>query len=272
MKNLKFPFLQSLFSLIFVWCFYAILLFFIIDCSGIDEKVTAFKFSIFNFGFDYWAVLATLVCSGLATIFPMFFKNDWNQQEETLSLILTKLFLVFIILFMGGRLLMYFNFENTKIDAWLYALDVLAVLLYFTFAYISDKWQNTGDNKFRYATIGILTICSVCAFVISNHYMPLGIMRDLNKDYQMVIKVDEIESKLANKEEVENLPEGISIREEKGKKIISWNMVVDYENLNKKIRITKRLKFKFGGDRLIPGINPKHKKGINERVINYFPK
>ena len=269
MRNMKFPFLQSLFSLVFITCFFTILLFAVEDYFGIDEKCTIAKISVFNVGFDYWHWLPVMFCSGIAAIVSMFLKkdNEWSKTDKTLYLAISGFFLITIILSFGMRLSNYLNVKNTAVDPWLFVFDVFSVILYFGFAYLSTKRLETGDKKFSYITIGIYALCFVCAFVVSNYYMPRGVMTQLNQDFKTITKVNQIASDIQGKKDPGELPEGISIRDDDGKKIISWNMVTDFENLDKKIKITKRLKYKFGGDILIPGINQKHKQGQNERII-----
>ena len=269
MRNMKFPFLQSLFSLIFIFCFCAILLFAITDYSGIDEKLTTEKISIFNWGFDYWSWFSAMLCSGVASIITMFLKkdNEWNKIDRALYIAVAGLFAFIIVLSFGFRLSKYLNVENTPIDPWLFGLDILAILLFFGFAFLSTKRIETGDMKYSKIALGIFAACLACAFGVSNHYMPRGVMNQLNQDYKTIRKVNQLEFDILDGKDFGKLPDGISVREENGKKIISWNMITDFENLDKKIKITKRLKFKFGGDILIPGMNPKHKKGKNERVV-----
>ena len=233
----KFSLISAFCSLMFLYNFCSIL------CFAVEDYYGEFTSTYFLFGKSYWTALSSMIFNGLFALY--FFRT---QAEYALTRGIVQIFNLSLIIVVGTHISFiiskYFEACETKMDLWIFLINVLALTLYILLVYLANKSEN--NRRYFYVAIGVFLSCFVVAFGLSQHYMPRSVIKTLRKDKETADAVrSAIDALKVSQDIPENVPTTVQINDKDGKRIITYEFVTDFDALRKKHKYTTRLKRKY---------------------------
>ena len=245
----KFPFFSAFFTLLFLYHFCQILCFVVEDHFG--ELLFTRPHCLIEA--DYWKIVVSMFCTG--TLALIFHRATLRYSiGRFLTQILFGALAIAVTSQIAQNLQNFFYASNTWADFWTFLINIMAISLYALIGFLAEKRFESGEKKYSFITAGIFAICFATAFCCSAHYMPREIMKTIKQDTETAKAVKDAVFNIKQDIPVKDLPESVQIKEEKGKKIISWKFVTDFEALKKDGKLTKRVKDKLAFEDGLIGI------------------
>ncbi len=234
----KFSFLSTFCCLYFLYNFCSIL------CFCVEDHFDAYVRPFFVFGDDYWSAVGKMFCCG---VFAIFFQKSGTVKflhTNILSQIMCLFFIFVVIVHISQIIGNYFNVSETSSDRWILGINILAIIIYASILYISETIENV--KKRTYILIGIFGACFATACAMASHYMPRSVLKTLSQDKETLLSVRKAVNALkAGLEIPSGLSNNVKVRDENGKRIITYQFETDFEGLKEKSKFTKRLRKRF---------------------------
>ena len=234
----KFSFLSTFCILYFLYNFCSIL------CFAVEDHFESYVRPIFLFGDEYWAAIGKMFCCGLFTLYLQYSTTTKSLHMNILSQIMCVFFILVVIVHISQIVSNYFNVCETLADFWILVINIFAILLYASIAYISEKVENT--KKRIYMLLGILGTCFTLSCAMASHYMPRSVIKTLKHDKETLLSVRKaIDTLKIGLEIPPGLSNNVRIKDENGKRIITYTFETDFEGLKANGRFTKHLRKTF---------------------------
>ena len=246
----KFPFFSAFFTLLFIYNFCQVLCFVVEDYFG--ESLFTKPYCLIEA--DYWKVVVAMFCTG--TLALIFHRATLRYSTgRFLTQILFGALALAVTIQISQGLQNFFDASNTWADFWTFLINIMAISLYTFFGYLIEKRAESDEKKYSFIATGIFAICFAIAFCFSAHYMPREVMKTIKQDTETAQAVRDAVYNIRADVPVKDLPESVQIKEEEGKKVVSWKFVTDFEKLKKDGKFTKRMKDKLNFDTGLIGID-----------------
>ena len=234
----KFSFLSTFCILYFLYNFCSIL------CFAVEDHFESYVRPIFLFGDEYWPAIGKMFCCGLFIMYLQYSTTAKSLHMNILSQIMCVFFIFVVIVHISQIVSNYFNVCETLADFWILLINIFAILLYASIAYISEKVENT--KKRIYMLLGILGTCFALSCAMASHYMPRSVVKTLKHDKETLLSVRKaIDTLKIGLEIPPELSNNVRIKDENGKRIITYTFETDFEGLKADGMFTKRLKKRF---------------------------
>lgn len=233
----KFSFLTAFCSLYFLYNFCSIL------CFAVDDFFDCPVRPVFLIGNDYWQSVGRMLVSGS---FALYFRRQQatNVIAKAMAQFLHTLFILVIIVHLSQSASNYFNARATWADLCLVFINVLAILIYALIIFFAE--ESRDSKKYSYWFTGIFIACFSVAYGLSAYYMPITIVQTLREDRSTVDSVRYVIDALKSGTEIpHNLSRNVHVKDENGKRIISYTFLTDFEKLKMERKYTKHLRNKF---------------------------
>ncbi len=233
----KFSFLAAFCSLYFLYNFCSIL------CFAVDDFFDSSICPAFLIGNDYWRSVGRMLVGG---IFALYFQKQQvaNVIAQSITHVLHMLFILVIIVHLSQSVSNYFDARATWVDLCLMFINILAVLLYAIIIVLAEKARDL--KKYSYFFTGVFVACFSIAYGLSAYYMPMTIVQTLREDKSTVDSVRQVIDALKSGTEIpHNLSQNVHVKDEDGKRTISYTFLTDFEKLKMEGRYTKHLRNQF---------------------------
>lgn len=234
----KLSFVTTFCSLYFLYNFCSVL------CFAVEDHFDTNIRLLFLFGDDYWSAIGKMFCCCAIAIYLQLSTTAKSLHMNILSQIMCVFFVFVVIAHISQIVSNYFNVCETLSDFWILLINIFAVLLYVSIAYIAEKIENV--KKRTYILSGIFGACFAIACAVSAHYMPRSVIKTLNHDKETLLSVRKAVDALKRGLEVPvGLSGNVSVKDTNGKRIITYQFETDFDGLEEKRRFTNRLRKKF---------------------------
>lgn len=234
----KFSFLSTFCTLYFIYNFCSIL------CFAVEDHFATYCRPIFLLGDDYWNAIGKMFCCGIVALYIQCSTTTKSLHTNTLNQIMYLFFIFVIIVHISQVVSNYFNARATLADFWSLAINIFAVFLYVLISYITEKVEEV--KKRTYMTLGIFCTCFAISCTVASFYMPRSVIKTLNHDKETLLSVRKtIEALKAGPEIPSGLSDNVNVKDENGKRIITYQFETDFDGLKENGKFTKRLRKRF---------------------------
>ena len=204
---------------------------------------------------DYWGATVTIFCLGIFAL--IFSKNPSRVAANRFFSQILFAILAVIAVFQTSQILRNVVYgTETWADLWNFLISIMSVLLYVSFGYLAEK-KLDGNKKASYLISGIIVTFFVVSYCCASYYMPRDVMKTIKQDSVTLSAVAHTVKQIKSGLDFDQLPDNVQVKDENGKKVVSWKLVTDFEKLKKDGKFTKRIKdkivstsFKKWGDRI----------------------
>ncbi len=233
----KFSFLAAFCTLYFLYNFCAVL------CFAVEDYFDVYAHPCFLVGDDYWSSLGKMLCSG---ILALYFRK--SQATNSILIAMTQtlhaLFVLVIVMHISQLVSNYFEARETRADFWIFLINVIAVLVYISIIYCAEKTEK--GKIYTYMITGIFVACFSVAYGLASYYVPRAVVKTLRQDDDVVNSVRQVVEALKSGLEIPSgLAERVQVKDEDGKRVISYEFVTDFEKLKQEGRYVRHLRKKF---------------------------
>lgn len=252
--------IPNVFVLFFLYMFCSILCFSIEDINHVKLN------DIIYFGNDYWKCFSYMIVSSLIIFaFQALSKHRIeNDKPNKFSSFLVFAILLAVFIHISNISYQYFIGKSDSYAFYVILVNIFGLVSYFGWLSLEKSELRFKKTKIYFLTLFTgLGTCLVLGGVISNFNMPLGVIKLLNNDAEILKEVEKI-SYSADPEK-----EAIQSKDIKYQKIsnsefaLVWNFKTNFQNLKQ----TKRLKEMFS----YPNMFPKkgYNFGENKKIYNF---
>ena len=233
----KFSFLAAFCTLCFLYNFCAVL------CFAVEDYFDVYAHPCFLVGDDYWSSVGKMLCSGIRAL---YFRKSQTANSIIIAMtqILHALFVLVIVIHISQLVSNYFDVRETWADFWIFFINAMAVFVYVSILYCSEKAEKS--RICAYITNGIFVVCFSIAYGLASYYVPREVVKTLRQDDDVVNSVHQVVDALKSGLEIPSgLSERVQVKDEGGKRVISYEFVTDFERLKQEGRYVRHLRKKF---------------------------
>ena len=214
-----------------------------IFCFAVEDYFGEYTRPCFLIGDDYWSSIGKMFLSG---ILVFYFRKRQTTNSFTIAMtqILYALLIFVVAVHISQVVSTYFDARETWADFWILLINVAALLLYALIVYLAENSE--VSKTYTYVSSGIFAICFITAFCLATNYMPRTVVKSLRQDKATADSVRYAVDALKSSTEVpSNLPDTVKVKDEHGKRTISYEFKTDFEKLKRKGIYTRHLRKKI---------------------------